>query len=241
MGKIVVRDARLTVRRGLLMCVITIAVGWVRSAQAGPTEDLFSAAERGDAAAAQAALNKGARVNAQRHYIGAPIEVGDEYSALIVASRKVHLEVVKLLLHKGSKINATTTHYRFAALIEASGHGQLAVVKTLLANGAEVNAKNIGAWTALSLASGKGHLEVVKTLLKQGADVNVKSKYSGTTALTEAFQNGHLAVVAQLANDGHGWGNTGATALMKDCASGDSGTALVPCLVAFSDAQVAAT
>lgn len=74
------------------MWLVALAVGWSVAALAGATEDLISAAERGDAAMVQALLAKGANANANAANGGA--------TALMMASQEGRLEVVQVLLDK---------------------------------------------------------------------------------------------------------------------------------------------
>jgi len=77
--------------------LIVIAILWVTVATAGVTEDLIEAARRGDTAAVQSLLTKGADVNAKGR---------NGATALIWASENGHLEVVQALLAKGAAVNA---------------------------------------------------------------------------------------------------------------------------------------
>ena len=117
--------------------------------------------------------------------------------ALITASFKGHLEVVKYLASQGANIEAQDNH-NWTALIRASQNGHLEVVQYLASQGADINAKNNDGDTALIRASFKGHLEVVQYLATQGADINAKNN-DGKTALMRANFKGHLEVVQYLA------------------------------------------
>ena len=149
--------------------------GRATAATAGPAEDLINAAGRGDAAAVQALLAKGADVNAMR-------SGSNDATPLIMASLNGHLDVVQALIAKGADVNAKRNSNGATALMLASQFGHLDVVQALLANGADVNAKDSTGWTALMAASQDGHLDVLQALLVKGADVNVKASH-GETAL----------------------------------------------------------
>jgi ankyrin repeat protein len=200
--------------------------------------DLISAAERGDAAAVQAFLAKGAEVNAR---------ASNGATALIVASYNGHLEVVQALLAKGAEVNATAGA-GWTALMGASYNGHREVIQTLLAKGADVNAKTNDGRTALDAATAGGHAEVrtllvqagakppvagpaedlisaaergdaavVQALLAEGTDVNAKTN-DGRTALIVASYNGHLELVQALLAKGaevNAKENDGATALIR--------------------------
>jgi ankyrin repeat protein len=103
-------------------------VGWVATAMTGLAGDLISAAERGDAAAVQALLAKGAEVNAKGY---------DGWTALMLASENGHLDVVQALLAKGPDLNAKGYDGR-TALMLTSESGHLDVAQALLAKGPDL-------------------------------------------------------------------------------------------------------
>ena len=72
--------------------------------------------------------------------------------ALLKASYKGRLEIVKYLVVKGANVNAKD-HYDSTALMMASRRNNLEIVKYLVRNGANVNAKNNYGETALIGAS----------------------------------------------------------------------------------------
>jgi ankyrin repeat protein len=102
---------------------------------------LIDAATKGDLAAVQALLAKGANVNARA--------AGGE-TPLIMAAVNGRLSVVHALLDKGADVNAGDNHGT-TALMDAAEYGQLQVVQALLARGADVNAKNKRGETVLYL------------------------------------------------------------------------------------------
>lgn len=96
----------------------------------------------------------------------------DAITALMLASRDGHTEIVKLLIDAGALVNTETYEHGYTALYLASMKGHLEVVKLLIANGADVNASAAGyGWssTALMEASSNGHTEIVKLLKDSGA------------------------------------------------------------------------
>lgn len=93
---------------------------------------------------------------------------------LIEASRKGHLEIVKLLIQHGANVNVVEGMY--TPLHVASVYGNLEIVKELLNNerGVEININwkdNLGI-TALHEASVRCHFDIIKYLIKNGADIN---------------------------------------------------------------------
>lgn len=97
-------------------------------------------------------------------------------SALIKASLKGYLEIVKYLISKGADMNLGN----YTALIWASIEGHLEIVKVLVEAGADLNIKESSGNTALIKASQKGYFEIVKVLVEGGADVNIRNKYDKT-------------------------------------------------------------
>jgi ankyrin repeat protein len=90
--------------------------------------------------------------------------------ALMFASERGHLEVVRFLV---LECNATVSQSAFkgrTALSEASYGGHADVVRFLVAEGTASEDTCYGS-TALGWAASKGHFEVVRTLLPAGADV----------------------------------------------------------------------
>ena len=116
--------------------------------------------------------------------------------ALLNASGRGHLDVVRLLLENGADVNAADISGN-TALMRASENGHTDVVRLLLEKGVDVNAVYNHGETALMRASAWGHLDAVRLLLEKGADVNAVNDY-GETALMLASREGHLDVVKLL-------------------------------------------
>ncbi len=133
---------------------------------------------------------------------GANLEKKDTlgYTALIRASQRGHVEVVKALLDAGAKVNEKNNE-GYTALIWASKNGHVEVVEALLDAGEKVNEKTLICQTALILASQHGHVEVVEALLDAGAKVDEINNY-GYTALILASERGHVEVVKTLLDAG---------------------------------------
>ncbi|KAJ9441384.1 hypothetical protein DIPPA_31978 [Diplonema papillatum] len=97
----------------------------------------------------------------------------DGSTALHIASRNGHSEVVKELIAAGAKVDVQDND-GWTALSEASSNGHSEVVKELIAAGAKVDVQNDDGQTALHFASYLGHSEVVKELIAAGAKVDVQ-------------------------------------------------------------------
>ena len=93
---------------------------------------------------------------------GADINVNNRDKAIICATSRGDLDLLKTFLNKGGIVDAK-------ALFIATFNGYLEVVKLLVDYGVEINAKNSDGETALIEALSKGHLEIAKLLLNNGA------------------------------------------------------------------------
>jgi ankyrin repeat protein len=148
---------------------------------------LLWAAERGQEATAQKSLKAKANIQATDE---------DDEAPLLLAVKKEHRQVVKLLVDKGAEVNAQGGFYG-NALQAASSNSHGVVVKMLLDKGAEVNAQGRDYGNALQAASSNSHEAVVKMLLDKGAEANAQGGDYGN-ALQAASSNSHEAVVKML-------------------------------------------
>ena len=97
-------------------------------------------------------------------------------SALQLACVKGHLEVVKLLIHKGADPTSRDPHHLMSSLLHASQNGHAQVVRFLLENkavAATIDVPCREGCTALWWACLRGHGEVTEALLEGGADPKV--------------------------------------------------------------------
>ena len=118
------------------------------------SEELLSAAKKGDAVAVKSLLDKGADVNAKTRYSQTP---------LMFAAQHGHIEIVKTLLEAGADVNVTDTFYKsVTALSAAADKGHADIVKLLLEKGAKSKE------TALYVGAQQGHAPVVKIALDMG-------------------------------------------------------------------------
>jgi ankyrin repeat protein len=177
---------------------------------------LLLAAENGQLEVVKLLLEKGADVNAKSSYntihecatplIGA-CEVAKDFGRLggglppgtrVVTTKKHgYLEVVKLLLEKGAKVDVKN-NFGNTALLIASGNGQSDVVKLLLDKGASVDLGNNQGVTPLLMAAQYGDVDVITPLLAKGANPN--TAMSGQKAWTpiSIAQVNHFTNVVEL-------------------------------------------
>jgi ankyrin repeat protein len=188
---------------GNLISVVFTFLTLAVSAHAADDSPLFEAVKRGDKAAVEALLAKGADVNARD-------ESGD--TPLHVASGNGKKDIAELLLAKGADISAKNT-YGQTPLHRPSGNDKKDIVELLLVKGADVNAKAKDTRTPLHwAASFGGTKDVAELLLSKGADVNAKTG-DGRTPLHWAAYLGNKVVAELLlakgadvnAKDTDGW------------------------------------
>lgn len=139
------------------------------------TEDLIAAAREGDSWRVQALLDHG-------------INTGHEgLSALHVAIRSHHADVVNVLLDGGVAVNAERGNPLLAAIILKDD----TIARILLARGADVTAQDS---LAMRMAAEDGNLPMVMALVNAGADPAAV----GSQALVDAAAHGHAGVVEYL-------------------------------------------
>ena len=125
-----------------------------------------------------------------------------ETSALMLASYHGNIEIVKMLLEKGAKVNLQNEK-KVSALILAAGQGNVEVLKQLLERGADVNLKGEGGSTALLSAFlakqqfmpqwQANKVEMIKLLLNHDADVKVRDGHH--TALSCAIAMKSIEII----------------------------------------------
>lgn len=153
---------------------LTLAV----SADAADDSPLFEAVKRGDKAAVEALLAKGADINARDTNGRTPLHL---------AVLKGEKDIAELLLTKGSDVNAKN-EYGFTPL--HLGGFEKDIAELLLAKGAEVNAKATNGYTPLHMAAQfTGATAAIEVLLAKGADMNAKDM-NGKTPLDLAVAQG---------------------------------------------------
>ena len=142
-------------------------------------DQLFEAVRKGDVAAATAALDKGADVNAKFRYGS---------TALFKAAERGHAPIVKLLLDRGADVKVKDTFYGATAMTWALDNDHFEVVKMLLAKGGgDVD-------EVLQSGARAGNAELVKIALDQGG----ATETTMTAALAMASANEKGAEIVEM-------------------------------------------
>lgn len=122
-------------------------------------------------------------------------------SALMVASKKGDLPLVKALVAAGANIEDKTLTNGNAFMFAVLGNHK-SVAEWLLIRGADIHVVGSNGWTALTLAAAKGYVELLQWLIDRGADTEVRDVYR-YTPLMRAVENGrHSAARILLAQKG---------------------------------------
>jgi outer membrane protein assembly factor BamB len=132
---------------------LLIALCTIAAPDPALNEELLRAAKAGDAKAVEAALKKGADVNAKTAY-GA--------TALSFAADKGHTEVARVLIEHKADLKTKDSFYQFTPIFWAVYHGHAGVVKLL------VEAGGGDAESALRTSISAGQIDVVRAILETG-------------------------------------------------------------------------
>ncbi|TGZ47822.1 hypothetical protein CRM22_002637 [Opisthorchis felineus] len=117
-------------------------------------------------------------------------------SALMLASYKVHADMMRFLLEAGSGHEHRTDEMRTASM-RAAIEGHVVAARLLLAHGANVNIPQDRFESPLTLASCGGHTEFAHLPIGYGADIQEVID-EGYTALMKASREGHEGTVSLL-------------------------------------------
>jgi len=136
-----------------------------------PEPSLASAASRGDAAAVQAILDRGADPNQTDGY---------GLTAVILAARAGSVPCVRTMLEHGADPDRPGGVNGWTPLMHAVHKNQRATAQALLDCGADVDARNPNGVTALIMAAGYGNTPMVELLLDRGADLHAQAADGAT-------------------------------------------------------------
>lgn len=150
---------------------------------------LFHAAEKGDLASAKKALFAGANTE--------KVDTTFGESVLIAAVRHGHINLARLLLEKGAKVNRKVDGATALSHAVSPRSSTLQMVDLLVKFGANIHERCFGE-TILMQAAGSGNLSVVKRLVELGANVRDKDRESGKSVLDCAKAGKSKDVIAYL-------------------------------------------
>lgn len=155
---------------------------------------LASAVSDDDADLVRQLIAQGENVN------GKEDEEYDKVTPLFIAVEHGNLEIVRLLLDAGAKVNVRDAEKR-TPLMRLDGDATPELVELLLRHGAKVNLEDNENNTALIHAADSAPAAVIKALIDAGADVNAVNK-EGETALMKAAYEESLEKVRMLLEAG---------------------------------------
>ena len=151
--------------------------------------DINAAARAGNIEKAREILASGADPNQRGENGNTPLHF---------ATWEGHLDVVKVLLENGARVNVTNRDGPHTPLHVAATFGREAIARSLLDAGADVNARDGNGLTPLHFAAGKGHADVARLLVEHGADLAAESNDTRDTPLDTAKRMGNQIVVQVL-------------------------------------------
>jgi uncharacterized protein len=178
--------------RGLASKTLAALLLSAMAAAAVAQAEIADAASQGNKAEIERLLKSGADVNAQQP---------DGATALQWAAYRGDAPLAELLLKAGAR-PGLANHNGATPLWLAATRGDAAVVKALLRGGADANEQLPLGRRPLMLAARSGNLDAVRALLEHGADVNASETERGTSALMQAADQGHAAVLKELIRGG---------------------------------------
>jgi len=161
----------------------------VSISSAAPAITVTEAARQGDREAVRELLRKGADVNAAE---------GDGMTALHWAASNGSVEMTKMLVAAGAKLDVVTRIGGHTPLHVAAENGAGDVMKALVDAGANVTAVTSTGVTPLHLAAESGTVVGMTALLGKGADVNARESAWGQTPLMFTAAKGRVEAIKVL-------------------------------------------
>ena len=180
---------------GLLNIVISLSL--TAPLSDAPSDRLYQAVSRGDAASVRVELDKGADPNRKDP---------DNLTPLHLAARRGHLEIARLLLQKGADPNRRQDPAARTPLHLAVEHRHQEVTRLLLEQGANPNlAARHGRGESLAplqLAARSDDGEIARLLLRYGARLGSRCSGCGSQLLHLAARTGHSGLARLLLAQG---------------------------------------
>lgn len=194
----------------------------------GKYSSVFSASQHGDVDGVREILNLGINVNSVDFVYTAFDFSLKGQTALHIATRAGHKEVVQLLIDEGAIINfldmnrmtpldlsiisdreitdillkaGAKTREEVNAFFDTTKQLQLAAVENSITTGADVNAMDSEGSTALHYVASEGSLEIAELLISKGANVDSMDNYH-RTPLHSAIAGGQIKMATLLITSG---------------------------------------
>ncbi len=120
---------------------------------------------------------------------------------LIMAARKGHLAIIKLLLEHEATIDMRDINGATALMNAVKNGNNIITAQYLIEQGADIHALDQRHNTPLIIATYQGNPKILQLLLDQGANINAKNN-NGNTALIFIARRGHLQAAELLINRG---------------------------------------
>ncbi len=176
----------MTLRRTFLAFAAAslLAVSGASRGQSPSLDQLLKEADKGDAKAVAALLDKGLDPNSTD---------ANGFSLLMIGSLQGHEEMVQLLLNRKADL-AQRAPSGDTALMLACLKGHLGIVRLLVARGAQIMQPG---WAPLHYAAFEGRAEIVRYLLEKGADKDALAP-NGYPPLLLAMLGGHMDAAREL-------------------------------------------
>ncbi|MCP4177342.1 MAG: hypothetical protein GY756_06225 [bacterium] len=131
---------------------------------------------------------------------GMNINVSVNETALLAATLRKKMDVVKYLVDQGADINKG--NYLGNPLTSSARGGRYDMVKLFLAHGADVNYVTGNYYTPICFAARYGHPKVIQLLVDNGANVNYIMPVTGDTPLVMAAYYGQVEACKALIKNG---------------------------------------
>lgn len=141
--------------------------------------------DRGDTALVNAMDDKLLDIAKELINAGADVNIHgkESYSPLYRACDRANLELVKLLVSKGAKINEKSGYSNQTPLFEAMYPDNYELVKFLLEKGADPNAKDKNGNTPMFSLNSCKDKRIPEIMIKYGGDINLKNNEGDTPFL----------------------------------------------------------
>jgi ankyrin repeat protein len=160
--------------------------------QFSPTSEFLDGVKDNDMKEIRDNLSKGANINGRNN---------DGIPAVIIASDRSDLRMLKFLLENGAKPDTKSLPGQETALMRRSGVGDVESMKLLIAFKADVDRQDKMGQTGIMKAALSRKRRAVQALIDAGADL-FKSDHTGKTALQHARESRDRRIVKMLEDAG---------------------------------------